>query len=102
MYLATVRPTQRQTSLRGTTPRRPAVCTNGTLGRFSRRVLRLHLVRWLQRRVAVRRALGNNFDGSGTVTGVNQFTYTADFGQDVTAAFSAEEASQASAVTKRR
>jgi hypothetical protein len=39
---------------------------------------------------------GNNFDGlvggSGTVTGVNQFTYTADFGQGVTAAFSAEDA----------
>ncbi len=38
---------------------------------------------------------GNNFDGlvggSGTVTGVNQFTYTADFGQGVTAAFSAED-----------
>jgi hypothetical protein len=41
---------------------------------------------------------GNNFDGlvggSGTVTGVNQFTYTADFGQGVTAAFSAEDATQ--------
>jgi len=40
---------------------------------------------------------GNNFDGlvggSGTVTGVNQFTYTADFGQGVTAAFSAEDVS---------
>ncbi|MBR0704982.1 porin [Bradyrhizobium liaoningense] len=39
---------------------------------------------------------GNNFDGlvggSGTVTGVNQFSYTADFGQGVTAAFSAEDA----------
>ncbi|MCK1306302.1 porin [Bradyrhizobium sp. 45] len=39
---------------------------------------------------------GNNFDslvgGSGTVTGVNQFTYTADFGQGVTASFSAEDA----------
>ena len=39
---------------------------------------------------------GNNIDslvgGSGTVTGVNQFTYTADFGQGVTAAFSAEDA----------
>jgi hypothetical protein len=39
---------------------------------------------------------GNNFDGlvggPGTVTGVNQFTYTADFGQGVTAAFSAEDA----------
>jgi len=38
---------------------------------------------------------GNNFDGlvggSGTVTGVNQFTYTADFGQGITAAFSAED-----------
>jgi len=40
---------------------------------------------------------GNNFDGlvggSGTVTGVTQFTYTADFGQGVTAAFSAEDTS---------
>ncbi|MFT4117440.1 porin [Bradyrhizobium sp.] len=40
---------------------------------------------------------GNNFDGlvggSGTVTGVNQFTYTADFGQGVTASFSAEDVS---------
>ncbi|TWI08734.1 porin [Bradyrhizobium daqingense] len=39
---------------------------------------------------------GNNFDslvgGSGTVTGVNQFTYTADFGQGITASFSAEDA----------
>jgi len=39
---------------------------------------------------------GNNIDslvgGSGTVTGVNQFTYTADFGQGVTASFSAEDA----------
>ncbi|MBR1179205.1 porin [Bradyrhizobium sp. KB893862 SZCCT0404] len=39
---------------------------------------------------------GNNYDGlvggSGTVTGVTQFTYTADFGQGVTAAFSAEDA----------
>ncbi|MGY3035509.1 hypothetical protein ACVIIV_004679 [Bradyrhizobium sp. USDA 4354] len=39
---------------------------------------------------------GNNIDslvgGSGTVTGVNQFTYTADFGQGITAAFSAEDA----------
>ena len=39
---------------------------------------------------------GNNFDGlvggSGTVTGVNQFSYTADFGQGITAAFSAEDA----------
>jgi hypothetical protein len=38
---------------------------------------------------------GNNFDGlvggSGTVTGVVQWTYTADFGQGVTAAFSAED-----------
>src|ERR1700760_3762161 len=41
---------------------------------------------------------GNNFDslvgGGGTVTGVNQFTYTADFGQGVTAAFSAEDVTQ--------
>ncbi|OAF15413.1 porin [Bradyrhizobium neotropicale] len=41
---------------------------------------------------------GNNFDGlvggSGTVTGVNQFTYTADFGQGVTASFSAEDVTQ--------
>ena len=40
---------------------------------------------------------GNNIDslvgGSGTVTGVNQFTYTADFGQGITAAFSAEDVS---------
>src|SRR3954447_18801894 len=38
---------------------------------------------------------GNNFDGlvggSGTVTGVNQFSYTADFGSGITAAFSAED-----------
>ena len=38
---------------------------------------------------------GNNFDGlvggGGTVTGVNQFTYTADFGQGVTASFSAQD-----------
>jgi hypothetical protein len=38
---------------------------------------------------------GNNIDslvgGSGTVTGINQFSYTADFGQGVTAAFSAED-----------
>ncbi len=38
---------------------------------------------------------GNNFDGlvggSGTVTGMTQFTYTADFGQGVTASFSAED-----------
>ncbi|RXT44931.1 porin [Bradyrhizobium betae] len=41
---------------------------------------------------------GNNYDslvgGSGTVTGVNQFSYTADFGQGITAAFSAEDATQ--------
>ncbi|MBC9882528.1 porin, partial [Bradyrhizobium sp. INPA01-394B] len=39
---------------------------------------------------------GNSVDnlvgGSGTVTGVTQFTYTADFGQGVTASFSAEDA----------
>ncbi|WP_061026973.1 porin [Bradyrhizobium sp. CCH5-F6] len=38
---------------------------------------------------------GNNFDGlvggGGTVTGVNQFTYTADFGQGITASFSAQD-----------
>jgi hypothetical protein len=38
----------------------------------------------------------NNFDGlpggGGTVTGVTQFTYTADFGQGITAAFSAQDA----------
>ena len=38
---------------------------------------------------------GNNFDGlvggSNTSTGVNQFTYTADFGQGITAAISAED-----------
>ncbi|QDF38410.1 porin [Bradyrhizobium symbiodeficiens] len=38
---------------------------------------------------------GNNFDGlvggGGTVTGVNQFTYTADFGQGITAAISAQD-----------
>lgn len=38
---------------------------------------------------------GNTFDGlvggGGAVTGVNQFTYTADFGQGVTAAFSAQD-----------
>jgi hypothetical protein len=38
---------------------------------------------------------GNNFDalvgGGGTVTGVNQLTYTADFGQGVSASFSAED-----------
>jgi hypothetical protein len=41
---------------------------------------------------------GNTFDGlvggSSTVTGVNQFTYTADFGQGITAAFSAEDPTQ--------
>jgi hypothetical protein len=41
---------------------------------------------------------GNNFDGlvggSGNVNGVNQFTYTADFGQGITAAISAEDQSQ--------
>jgi len=41
---------------------------------------------------------GNNFDGlvggGGTVTGVNQFTYTADFGQGITAAFSAQDQTQ--------
>ena len=40
----------------------------------------------------------NNFDGlvggGGTVNGVNQFTYTADFGQGITAAISAEDQSQ--------
>jgi hypothetical protein len=35
----------------------------------------------------------NLVGGSGTVTGVNQFTYTADFGQGITAAFSAEDVS---------
>jgi Porin subfamily len=38
---------------------------------------------------------GNNFDGlvggSGTVTGINQFTYTAQFGNGVSASFSAED-----------
>jgi hypothetical protein len=38
---------------------------------------------------------GNNFDnlvgGGGTVTGILQFTYTADFGQGITASFSAED-----------
>jgi hypothetical protein len=38
---------------------------------------------------------GNNFDGLpggiNTTTGVNQFTYTADFGQGVTAAISAQD-----------
>src|SRR3954464_12644204 len=37
----------------------------------------------------------NKFDrlagGGGTVTGVNQFTYTADFGQGITASFSAQD-----------
>ena len=37
----------------------------------------------------------NNFDGlvggGGTVTGVNQFTYTADFGQGITATISAQD-----------
>jgi Porin subfamily len=41
---------------------------------------------------------GNNFDalvgGGSAVTGVNQLTYTADFGQGITAAFSAEDATQ--------
>lgn len=41
---------------------------------------------------------GNNFDqlvgGSGTTNGVAQFTYTADFGQGVTAAFSAQDQTQ--------
>jgi len=40
----------------------------------------------------------NNFDGlvggSGSVNGVNQITYTADFGQGITAALSAEDQSQ--------
>lgn len=40
---------------------------------------------------------GNNFDGltggGGTVTGVNQLTYTADFGQGITASISAQDAS---------
>ncbi len=39
---------------------------------------------------------GNNFDGlwggGGTVTGVNQLSYTADFGQGITASVSAEDA----------
>jgi Porin subfamily len=38
---------------------------------------------------------GNNFDqlvgGSGSTTGANQFTYTADFGQGVTASVSAQD-----------
>ncbi|WP_456781639.1 porin [Bradyrhizobium sp. USDA 3315] len=29
--------------------------------------------------------------GTGWVTGVNQFTYTADFGQGITASFSAQD-----------
>ena len=41
---------------------------------------------------------GNNYDGlwggGGTVTGVNQFTYTADFGSGITAAISAQDATQ--------
>jgi hypothetical protein len=41
---------------------------------------------------------GNNFDGlvggSGTVTGVNQFSYTADFGQGITASVSLQETAQ--------
>jgi len=41
---------------------------------------------------------GNNFDGlvggSGNVNGVNQFTYTADFGQGITASISAEDQAQ--------
>ncbi|PPQ14925.1 porin [Bradyrhizobium sp. AC87j1] len=41
---------------------------------------------------------GNNFDqlvgGSGTTNGVTQFTYTADFGQGITAAFSAQDQTQ--------
>ncbi len=41
---------------------------------------------------------GNNFDGlvggGGTVNGVNQFTYTADFGQGITAAISLEDQAQ--------
>jgi porin-like protein len=40
---------------------------------------------------------GNNFDGlvggSGNVNGVNQFSYTADFGQGITAAISAQDPS---------
>jgi hypothetical protein len=39
---------------------------------------------------------GNNFDGltggGGSITGVNQFTYTADFGSGITAAISAQDA----------
>ncbi len=41
---------------------------------------------------------GNNFDGlvggSGSNNGVNQFTYTADFGQGISASISAEDQSQ--------
>ncbi|MBR1138732.1 porin [Bradyrhizobium denitrificans] len=41
---------------------------------------------------------GNNYDGlwggGGTVTGVNQFSYTADFGQGITVSVSAEDATQ--------
>ena len=41
---------------------------------------------------------GNNFDGlvggGGDVTGVNQFTYTADFGQGISAAISAQDQTQ--------
>ncbi|GLH75704.1 polymerase [Bradyrhizobium sp. SSBR45G] len=41
---------------------------------------------------------GNNFDGltggGGSITGVNQFTYTADFGSGITAAISAQDATQ--------
>jgi hypothetical protein len=41
---------------------------------------------------------GNNFDGlvggGGTVTGVNQFTYTAEFGNGVSAAISAQDPTQ--------
>ncbi|MBB4368310.1 hypothetical protein GGD63_001089 [Bradyrhizobium sp. cir1] len=41
---------------------------------------------------------GNNFDGlvggGGDVTGVNQFSYTADFGQGITASISAQDPTQ--------
>jgi hypothetical protein len=41
---------------------------------------------------------GNNFDGlvggGGTVTGVNQFTYTAEFGQGMSASLSAQDPTQ--------
>ncbi|NPU13739.1 porin [Bradyrhizobium sp. 83012] len=41
---------------------------------------------------------GNNFDGltggGGTITGVNQLTYTADFGSGITAAISLQDATQ--------